>query len=275
MGKKKKQTEPVPEPAPAEETKPTVINVNAGPKLDIWKIAFVILAGCWALSGVKGCAANIHQKYTDWKQSVIDRIVPAPPVPEPFKRERKTRPDGNDQENDRGIIWRFLRGTSAGAKSLSVWIRENVPKDASPKTVYDVADAFYDAADKIAAEPAIDTPEEAVAAARQGIYAAADSSWVPFLQGLDQQANAFKVESIDDVITFYYAVAGALYDAAAVPGAAAPSEAEESDRLPPSGQNALQPPAEPAVPGTDCPGGNCPNQAPRYNYGYNYGWRWY
>lgn len=272
MGKKKKQTETVPEPAPAEEPKPTVINVNAGPKLNLWKIAFVVLAGCWALSGVKGCAANIHQRFADWKQSVIDRIVPTPPVPEPFKRERKTRPDGNDQENDRGIIWRFLRGTSAGAKSLSVWIRENVPKDASPKTVYDVADAFYDAADKIAAEPAIDTPEEAVAAARQGIYAAADESWVPFLRGLDQQANTFGVESIADVIEFYYTIAGALYNAAEK--ASAPSGPEPAQQ-PPSESAALPEPAEPGASPTACHGGSCPNQAPRYNYNYGYGWRWF
>ena len=255
--------------APAEEAKPAVITLNTAPNL--WKIAFIILAGCWALCGVKGCAANIHQRFADWKQSVIDRLVPSPPNPFDFeKRERKTRPD-SDQDDGRGIIWRFTRGVG-GSGSLGSWVKKNMPAGAQPKTVYDVADAFYDAADRIAENPEIDEPNEAVAAVRGRLYGAADESWVPFLRGLDQQANTFGVESIADVIEFYYTIAGALYNAAEK--ASAPSGPEPAQQ-PPSEPAALPEPAEPGASPTACPGGNCPNQAPRYNYNYGYGWRWF
>jgi len=304
--KKKKQAEPVIEQKTVtDETAPTVINVNNTPKLNLWKGAFILLVLFWCFSGVKGCVSGLHEKYTDWKQGLIERLVP---TPNPFP-DRKKRPDNSDNDNDgrrndRGIIWRFLRGTG-GARPITSWIRSNVPKNAPAKTVYDVADAFYDAADRIAAEPQIDEPSEAVAAARQEIYAAADPSWVPFLEGLDEQANSFGVKSIKDVITFYYTVAGALYDAApAAPGAAAPSEADAGELVPPTVPGTLPPPAEPAAsdasakpkkkktaepkkteetapecPDGSCQNGQCPNNGGGYNYGYGgtgpFGWRWY
>lgn len=242
-----------------------------------WKWAFILLLTFWCLSGVKGCVSTIQQRFADWKQSVIQRLIPTPP--NPF--ERKTRPD-NDDSDGGGIRWKFIRGVE-GARSLASWVRQNVPAGAEPKTVYDVADAFYDAADAIRAEPEFDEPAEAVAAVRGRLCGAADSAWVPFLTGLDSQANTYGVKSIGDVCEFYYAVAGALYDAApavrsapepleaAEPAPAAnesaPSEAEP-DRQPPSDPAAL-PPAEPDSSASR--GGQF--SAP--GYGYNYGWRWY
>ena len=272
-----------------------------------WKWALILLLCLWGLNGVKGCVSAAHERFADWKRNLIQRLIPSPP--DPFKRERRTRPDRNDGDgggDDRGIIWRFTRGVG-GSGSLASWIRKNVP--AVPASgVYDVADAFYDAADTIAASPAIDEPAEAVAAVRQRLLFVADAGWADFLAGLDRQANAYGVESIADVIEFYYAVGTALYDAAGVkspapeplesaaaePAAeeAPPEETEPSgakpDQEPPSDPAAL-PPAEPvssdraepeqtpAEPAQNCPNGSCPNAAPRYNYGYgyNYGWRWY
>jgi len=273
-------------PAPARGTGAENRQPGSG-----WKWAIIIFLCFWGFSGVKGCVSSAHQKYIDWKQSVIQRLIPAPP--NPF--ERKTRPDRNDGgDRDGGIRWKFIRGVE-GARSLAAWVRKNVPAGAEPGTVYDVADAFYDAADAIRAEPEFDEPAEAVAAVRGRLYGAADSAWVPFLTGLDQQANTYGVKSIGDVCSFYYAVADALYDAAPAAKSApepvetaaeseeaasdetAPSEAVPSQE-PPSDSAAL-PPAEPVSPDAaqQCPDGNCPNQAPRYNYGYYnyYGWRWY
>ena len=294
----------------AETARAAAAAAPAGP--NFWKWALILLLCLWCLSGVKGCVSNIHNRFTAWKDSVIQRFLPTPP--NPF--ERKTRPDDNGDDDGGGIRWKFIRGV-AGARPLAPWVRRNVPAGAEPKTVYDVADAFYDAADAIRSDPAFDEPAEAVAAVRGRLYGAADAAWVPFLTGLDSQANAYGVESIGDVCEFYYAVAGALYDAApavrtapeplesaAEPAPAAnesaPSEAEP-ERQPPSDPAAL-PPAEPdssasrggqipapepeqttakpeqttAKPEQNCPNGSCPNQAPGNNYGngYNYGYNY-
>ena len=265
-------------PAPARGTGAENRQPGSG-----WKWAVILLLCLWGFSSVKGCVANLHQRYADWKQSVIQRLIPTPP--NPF--ERKTRPDRNDgNDNDGGgIRWKFIRGVE-GARSLASWVKRNVPAGVSASAVYDVADAFYDAADAIRAEPEFDEPAEAVAAVRGRLYGAADSAWVPFLSGLDQQANSYGVKSIGDVCSFYYAVADALYDAAApraeplsAPNESEPSEAEQ-DQAPPTDSAAL-PPAEPdssdaaenRPPGLpDCPNGSCPNQnpAPRTGYGYGY-----
>ena len=277
------------ETAQAVETARTAAS-GAPPAFNAWKWALILLLAFWCLSGVKGCVSTIQQRFADWKQSVIQRLIPTPP--NPF--ERKTRPD-NDDSDGGGIRWKFIRGVE-GARSLASWVRQNVPAGADPKTVYDVADAFYDAADVIRAEPEFDEPAEAVAAVRGRLYGAADSAWVPFLTGLDSQANTYGVKSIGDVCELYYAVAGALYDAApaarsapepleAVSAVSEPSAEPEPGQEPPSDPAALPEPAEPdaaetaepETPAKECPSGQCPNQAPRtgYGYGYNYGWRWY
>ena len=284
--------------------KESAAGAAAAKKVSIRKTALMVLLLFLAGVGTRTLLEKAHDGFVNWKQSVIQRFIPAPP--NPF--ERKTRPDNNDNDDSDGggIRWKFIRGV-AGARSLASWVRQNVPAGAEPKTVYDVADAFYDAADAIRSDTAFDEPAEAVAAVRGRLYGAADSAWVPFLTGLDSQANAYGVESIGDVCEFYYAVAGALYDAApaartapepleaAEPAPAAnesaPSAAEP-DRQPPSDPAAL-PPAEPdssaaepeqkpSEPSQNCPNGSCPNQAPGYNYGngynyggYNYGWRWF
>lgn len=284
----------------------------AAKKISIRKAALMVLLLFLAGVGTRTLIEKAHAGFIGWKDSVIQRLIPTPP--NPF--ERKTRPDNNDnnggEDDGGGIRWKFIRGV-AGARPLASWVRRNVPAGAEPSTVYDVADAFYDAADAIRSDPAFDEPAEAVAAVRGRLYGAADAAWVPFLTGLDSQANAYGVESIGDVCEFYYAVAGALYDAApaartapeplesaAEPAPAAnesaPSAAEP-ERQPPSDPAAL-PPAEPdssaaepeqkpsepaqtpAKPAQNCPNGSCPNQAPGYNYGgynygYNYGWRWF
>ena len=276
MAKSKKKNAQVIEIAQTESVQAESLRaVPSGLKFNPWKWLVILAVLFWIGSSVRSCTNNFKQYFANINP--FHRFEDLTP-PNPF-RERKTRPDNEKKENDsdrRGIIWRFT-GQTESARTLAGWVKKNVPAGAKPSTIYDVADAFYDAADRIEANPAIDEPNEAVAAARLGIFAAADPSWVPFLSGLDQQANTFGVESIDDVITFYYAVAGALYDAASgVSGAAAPSEAEAGDRVPPTDPGTLPPPAEPAASDTakDCPDGSCPNRASYYN-GYGYGWRWY
>ena len=281
----------------------------AAKKISIRKAALMVLLLFLAGVGTRTLIEKAHAGFIGWKQTVIQRLIPTPP--NPF--ERKTRPDGNDDgEDGGGIRWKFVRG-AGGARSLASWVRRNVPAGAEPKTVYDVADAFYDAADAIRSDQAFDEPAEAVAAVRGRLYGAADAAWVPFLTGLDSQANAYGVETIGDVCEFYYAVAGALYDAApaartapepletaAEPAPAAnesaPSEAEP-DRQPPSDPAALPPaepdssaaepaqkPAEPAQkpaePAQNCPNGSCPNPngakspAAASGYGYGYNYGW-
>lgn len=272
--------------AAAETARAAAAAASGG--VNLWKWAAIALLCLWGFSGVKGC---VQEKFAGWKESVIQRLVPAPPSP--FRdRERRTRPDRNDGDNDGGIRWKFIRGVE-GAGSLASWVKKNVPAGVSVSSVYDVADAFYDAADAIAASPAIDTPAEAVAAVRQRLAFAADAGWAGFLAGLDRQANTYGVESIADVIAFYYAVGTALYDSAgvkaagpespeAVSAASEPSAEPEPGQEPPSDPAALPEPAEPDASepapepaAKECPSGTCPNAAPRAGYGYNYGWRWY
>ena len=266
--------------------KESAAGAAAAKKFSIRKTALMVLLLFLAGVGTRTLLEKAHDGFANWKQSVIQRLIPTPP--NPF--ERKTRPD-NDDSDGGGIRWKFIRGVE-GARSLASWVRQNVPAGAEPKTVYDVADAFYDAADAIRAEPEFDEPAEAVAAVRGRLYGAADSAWVPFLTGLDSQANTYGVKSIGDVCEFYYAVAGALYDAVsakaeplkAVSAVSEPSAEPEPGQEPPSDPAALPEPAEPdaaetaepETPAKECPSGQCPNQAPRTGYGYgNYGWRWY
>ena len=267
--------------------KESAAGAAAAKTFSIRKTALMVLLLFLAGVGTRTLLEKAHDGFVNWKQSVIQRLIPTPP--NPF--ERKTRPD-NDDSDGGGIRWKFIRGVD-GARSLASWVRQNVPAGAEPKTVYDVADAFYDAADAIRAEPEFDEPAEAVAAVRGRLYGAADSAWVPFLTGLDSQANTYGVKSIGDVCEFYYAVAGALYDAVsakaepleAVSAVSEPSAEPEPGQEPPSDPAALPEPAEPdaaetaepETPAKECPSGQCPNQAPGNNYGsgYNYGWRWY
>ena len=154
-----------------------------------------------------------------------------PPAPEPIirKRERrqrgdrKTRPD-TDPDEERGIIWNWTKPT-AERRDLNAWVKRTVPESAAPDEIRDVADAFYDAADRIADQPEIDQPAEAVAAAREKLLASADRTWTPFLRGLDVRASRAGIASIDDVVTFYYDVADALYAAAESVSAPAPASA--------------------------------------------------
>lgn len=274
MAKSKKKNAQVIEIAQTESVQAESLRaVPSGSKFNPWKWLVILAVLFWIGSSVRSCTNNFKQYFANLNP--FHRFEDLTP-PNPF-RERKTRPDNEKKENDsdrRGIIWRFT-GQTESARTLAGWVKKNVPSGAKPSTIYDVADAFYDAADRIEANPAIDEPNEAVAAARLGIFAAADSTWTPFLAGLDEQANAYGVKSIADVTDFYYAVASALYEAAAaVSAAAVPSEAEEPGQLPPSDQAALPPPAEPAVPETaeQCRDGSC--AYPR-SYNYGYGWRWF
>ena len=271
--------------------KESAAGAAAAKKFSIRKTALMVLLLFLAGVGTRTLLEKAHDGFVNWKQTVIQRLIPTPP--NPFeKRERRTRPDRNDGDgDDRGIIWRFTRGVG-GSGSLASWVKKNVPAGVSASSVYDVADAFYDAADTIEKSPAIDEPAEAVAAVRQRLVFAADAGWAEFLGGLDRQANTFGVESIADVIEFYYAVGSALYDAVsakaepleAVSAVSEPSAEPEPGQEPPSDPAALPEPAEPdaaepaepETPAKECPSGQCPNQAPRTGYGYgNYGWRWY
>lgn len=241
---------------------------------NFWRNVAILLVLLFVVPRIGGCVLDrAKNRFTNWKESVIQRLVPTPP--NPF--ERKTRPDPDkDTDNRGGIRWKFIRGVE-GARSLSAWVSKNVPAGADPSTVYDVADAFYDAADAIRNDSEYDEPAEAVASVRGLLYRAADAAWVPFLTGLDEQANAYGVTSISDVSQFYYAVADALYTAAEKPRASAPAEADNQAAPVP------EPPTERAsgapLDAGDCPNGQCPSaqQQPRYNYGYGnyYGWRWY
>lgn len=267
-----KQTEPKKKAArktTPKKTEPVVISQAAPKTKDAWKVIAILLILFYVVPQVGGCAWNIVKDKLNpfgW----FEFRAPDPP-PNPFQRERKTRPDKKEKKKTepdrRGIIWRFEQ-RAEDANDLAAWVKKNRPKTDSGD-IYDVADAFYDAADAIQANPEIDEPAEAVAEVRKNLLRITDRVWVPFLEDLDDQANGYGVTSIEDAVEFYYVVADALYDSATVGAGADP---ESGSTFPPP-STPEQPTPDPApAPTEQTPAPRAQNTA---RYPYYGGWGWW
>lgn len=159
-----------------------------------------------AVSGVRyvGGKAIAYYKFMLMPKKLIPDILPDFKKDDGEKRQRRRGilPD----RKDGGINWTFAGKSYDGVKKYA---RENIPAGADKKTILELRDCFYNAADAIY-DGETTTGGRSLAFLKKEILLVADETWEDYFKGLTGVVAGESVDSMDDVASLYEDIGDAL-----------------------------------------------------------------